>query len=146
MVEIIQIDIIQQVPIIEVELGPIGPPGVPGGEFTVTAGASIMAFQCVVCIGGLLYPADPTNAAHITQVVGVATTSATIGNPVNARVMGQVVGFPSNLTPGAQYSVGLSGILSTSPTAVGAVWRKVMGVALSSTTLLLCAEDTIEIA
>jgi len=112
-----------------------GPPGLPGGTLYGTAGANIMAYQILVLLAGLIYPADPTDILHVGFVVGVARTSALTGQPVQYQVAGELTGA-SGLTAGRAY-IGLSGVISPTPKAVGSAWRQQVGVVESSSKLVL---------
>lgn len=120
--------------------GPIGPSGA-SALFEGTAGASILAFTAVVMVAGLLYPADPTDISHAGLVVGLAISSASVSDPVTVQVVGEVISgvFPSN----SRMYIGLAGVLSTSPSAIGAVWKKSIGLTKNVTTLVLSIQPTI---
>lgn len=124
--------------------GPQGPPGPSGsGGGQASAGETISGHTLVVMINGLLYEADPTNAAHGPLVVGVASQSGTTGALINFTQVGVVTG--GSFVQGQRYFAGLNGVLSTSPQAPGAVWMKSIGLAEDSTDLIVNMGPTINL-
>jgi hypothetical protein len=118
-----------------VTVGYQGPPGTGTGGGSETAGTSISADTAVVLIGGLLYPANPTNLAHAGKVIGVASQSGLVGATINYQFAGEVAG--GSWTQDSFYFVGLNGVLSTTPNASGAVWSQLIGYAKSSSVLVV---------
>lgn len=113
-----------------------GPTGVAGSTaYVLTAGEVITAYRAVVLLGDMLYLADPTDLSHVGHFVGVARNSALVGEEVAVMYVGPLTG--GSFTQDARYYLGLGGILSTSPTAVGALWRLFLGTAKDSSTLIL---------
>lgn len=111
--------------------GPSGPPGT-GGYSEAIAGTSISVYQVIVQGNdGKAYVADPTNISHVGKVLGVAIQSATNNNSLQYVSTGTING--GSWTPGTLYFVGVSGILSSSPIAVGARWSQFIGTGKSST-------------
>lgn len=106
-----------------------------GGQIivTLTCGENINAFQAmVVHSDGLAYKADDATAADANRIVGVAITSATTGNPVNAQQTVVVnVGFL--FTAGATVYLGSAGALVQTHST--GLFELPLGVALSASQL-----------
>lgn len=124
--------------------GQQGPPGT-GATITALAGATISAGIAVVLIGGLLYPADPTNLSHACAVVGISTTSGTTGNPIDVASAGELDGESYPESDMIMY-VGLNGILSINPVALGAVWQMRVGLTKSRSALIIVLQPPINIS
>lgn len=117
------------------EVGFIGPPGPPGyGQAAVVGtaecGANVSFLTVLVLIGGLVYPADPTNAAHLGKVVGVSRQSALLGGDVEYVLSGEIISATATLD--GEYYVGLGGALSQTQVAVGASWTQAVGKGINS--------------
>lgn len=122
------------------EPGPKGDPGTPGtggggGSTTETAiaGETISVYSAIVVIDGLAYKADPTNIEHVNRVVGVAIQSATSGNSINYRSIGDVSG--GSVNDNANYFVGANGQLSTLPVQENFVWHQRIGIGKTESVL-----------
>lgn len=118
---------IQGIPGEQGEPGIQGPPGADGGaSATGIAGENISVYMAIVAIGGQLFKADPTNINHVGRIVGVSLQSASSGNSITYRSIGDIAGgtFNSN----ESYYVGLNGELSTSPYQGNFVWHQKVGV------------------
>lgn len=114
--------------------GPQGPAGPAGSsELTGTAGDTISAHKLLVLRNGLLYPADPALESDSSKVVGISITAASVGNTVAYVNGGDVTA--GSFTQDQRYYAGLAGALSTSPLALGAAWRKSIGIGKSSSVL-----------
>ena len=129
-----------------ITLGVQGPPGVQGlpgtgSVISATCGADIALGIAVVLIAGLLYPADPTNAAHAPYYVGVSTEAGSTTDVITVAQLGDLT--TSGLTIGNRLFVGLLGVLSTTPVASGAAWMRYIGTAQSSTSLILVSSISI---
>lgn len=120
--------------------GPSGPAG-SGSEITGICGANISIGTACVLVDGLLYPADPTNLSQSGLYVGVALTSGTTSQSITVAQLGTV--STSGLSAGSRYFVGLLGILSTTPIAVGANWMRYVGTAQSSSALILVSSVSV---
>jgi hypothetical protein len=121
--------------------GPPGPPGT-GAFFQVIAGEDITAFTVVVIVNGLLYQADPTNAAYGPLVAGIATIGGIAGQSINVVQEGEIDGM-TGLVTDARYYAGTNGALSTSPTVMSFAWRRSMGVAKSTTQFIILPAPSI---
>jgi hypothetical protein len=123
--------------------GPPGPEGPAGSGATITAicGTSITAGIAVCLVNGLLYPADPTNVDVNSLYVGVSTESGSESDTITVAQLGSVT--TSGLTEGDRYFVGLDGVLSTTPVAMGAEWMRYIGTAQSTTVLILVSSVSV---
>jgi hypothetical protein len=130
-------------PIQVVSIGAQGPAGPPGSGSAVTAqcGVNIAAGIACVLVGGLLYPADPTNVTLAGLYVGISTEAGLTGHLITVNQLGQL--NTTGLTVGSRYFVGLLGVLSTTPLAVGSTWMRYIGTAQSSTSLILVSSISI---
>lgn len=129
-----------------ITIGIQGPPGVQGSPGTGSVisgicGADIALGIAVVLIAGLLYPADPTNAAHAPYYVGVSTEAGSTTDVITVAQLGDLT--TSGLTIGNRLFVGLLGVLSTTPVSLGAAWLRYVGTAQSSTSLILVSSISI---
>lgn len=124
--------------------GPAGPQGPAGtGAITsFTAGANISGDTAVVLIGGLLYEADPTNLSHAQAVVGVATQGGVTGATIQVATNGNIVSGGA-WSVNQIYWIGLNGVLTNSPNISGAVWLKQVGIAQTSSQLLVEMQSTV---
>lgn len=129
--------------------GPQGPPGPAGAgadALTLTAGASVIAYRPIaVDASGQAVPADPTDAAQIGALVGIATNSASGGQAVNLSRAGEVTNGGWSWTPGQTLWAALDGGIVSSPPA-GAAWWQQLGIALSATKMLVTIEPPIKAA
>lgn len=123
--------------------GPIGPQGPAGSGSTINGqcGASITVGTAVTLVGGLLYPADPTDASVNGLYVGVATESGLITDTITVAQLGAIT--LSGLVTGDRYFLGLNGVLSTTPVAAGANWFRYIGTAQSPTELVLVSSISV---
>ena len=102
---------------------------------TSVSGENLLAYHAVVAINGLLYTADIFDEDHIGRVVGVLKTSALSGAQATYAQIGLVTGA-SALTPGPLF-VGASGVLTSNPDTVGAVWQQQLAIAITATELVV---------
>lgn len=119
-------------------LGPNGkfdPSVIPAsgnGFFTLVAGQNIVAYQVVAVHGdGQAYVADVGNVSDASRVVGIAVTSAPMGQPVQIQQIGPVSNLGWSFTPGTMVFVGFAGTLVQTP-SIG-TFELPMGVATSVT-------------
>lgn len=122
------------------EQGPPGPPGT-GSTIIATAGTTIALGTVLISTGGKVYPADPTNLAHASIVVGIALQSKTLNENINIAQLGQIT--LSGIVQDAQYFVGLNGILSTDIIAPSALWFRYIGLGESDNTLLVASSSSV---
>lgn len=116
-------------------VGTQGTWGAAGGTSFV-AGERIAAQKLVALFYGLVaVVADPIHIAHAGLVVGMARTSAGIGETVVVDRVGEIDWRGAALTPGT-YFVGLNGTLSTT-TPPGAKFAQIAGQALDASTFVL---------
>jgi hypothetical protein len=135
-------DPVNTVPTSASNLDTAGLVGSVGGGGTITAG------QVVYCsdggggrTAGNWYKADSTNtySSNAADLIGFATTSASIGTSVSVRIAGVVTGL-SGLSSGTVYYIDTGGnITSTPPTNA----RAVGFCALGSTTLNILTETSL---
>lgn len=120
--------------------GPSGSPGT-GSSGTVIAGETISGHRVIAIVGDEAFLADPTNLAHASTSIGVVRDTISIGNTGTYYLIGEING--GSFIPDTDYFVGLSGALSTSPIAIGAVWMKRIGTSKNSSTLVIDTDPTI---
>ena len=112
-----------------------GNPGAPGaaGEgptFVGLAGETIHGDRAVVAIDGLLYHPDTSLVEHASQVVGIATQSASLGGSCVVRTAGMMT-IAGSWISGIMVFCADEGVLTQSPGATG--WLMPVGKAASST-------------
>jgi hypothetical protein len=115
--------------------GPPGPQGLSAAQFLAECGVTISSGTVVVMVNGLLYPADPTNPDHAALVVGISTQAGAQGMMISVYSSGELTG--ESLVQGSRYYVGLNGALTTTAIAPGATWAKCVGLAATSSTLVI---------
>lgn len=121
--------------------GSIGPSG--GSAYSVVTGEVINAYQGVVLIGGQAFIADITDISHIGRFIGLARQTVNSGFPIDIQYTGKISG--GLFIPGSRYYLGLNGILTTNPEPPGALWTMIVGVAESSSDLILTPHNIIEL-
>lgn len=99
-----------------------GSPGEPGpaGDSSVqrVAGETISALRVVYELDGEVFALDPTDEVHVDLVLGVARTSAMIGEAVNIQRSGPIDDSSWTWTPNPVY-LGSNGALTQTPPATG---------------------------
>lgn len=115
--------------------------GTGPGILTLTAGENISAYLAVVCIGGQAFKADAATIGHAGRVIGIATSSALVGDPITVQVIGLTVNAGYTFTPGEPVFLGIDGALTHTP-GVG-VFEQQMGVALAMTQLCVDLAEVI---
>lgn len=113
-------------------------------ELSGIAGETISAHKVLVLSSGVLLHADPTDTSHAGLIVGVSVSSGNIGEEIRYLQAGEL--SSGTFVSGARYYCGLDGALSTTPLAVGAAWRKSIGVAKSASVLVLSPGPTFKTA
>lgn len=121
--------------LVDSSMGGGGAPPLP----TLTAGVNISAYQVItIHSDGMAYVADAATVADANIVMGVAITSASVGNPLTFAPSGEVDNSGFLFTPGARVYLGLSGALvETVPTHPASAFELSLGVAASSSKLFL---------
>jgi len=101
---------------------------------TMVAGENINAYQAVaVHADGFAYKADAANTADADRVVGIAITSATLGNSLEVQQVGEIDNNGFLFVPGAWVYLGTGGALVQTPNA--GAFELPLGVALSASKL-----------
>jgi hypothetical protein len=128
------------------EQGPAGPPG-DGTDIAVyTATGAISGHLAVAeTVPGFAVVASADNAAHVLRVAGVSIGAAADGTPLEVRKQRTLTHGGWTFTAGQPVYLGLAGALvQTVP--VGALFIQVVGVALTSTSLLVAIQPPVLIA
>ena len=109
--------------------GPPGPAGPAGGStVTYTAGEALSSGRVVIIDGGEAFYFQPGTAAHAGRAFGVTATSASVGNPVNIQIGGEITDAGIAATADAVAWVGSNGqITATAPTS-GLLQQAGMGI------------------
>lgn len=126
--------------------GPPGPPGIPGpagGQVLQRlAGMDTSALLVVYeDLFGAVWPADPDAESDVLALLGVTVSAAEGGQPINVQRMGHIDDAAWQLQPGKRVFLGRQGRLTHEPPQAG--YDVLIGVALSSTRLLLNIQDPI---
>jgi hypothetical protein len=127
--------------------GATGPAGAPGGALlTGTAGAALSGHMAVAynSAGELVY-ASADNAAHAYSLAGVTTGAAASGATATVQRNDVITHAGWAWTPGAPVFLGLAGALVQAP-AVGSLFIKPIGVALTAQRLMLSIQPAISLA
>lgn len=128
------------------DTGAQGPQGVAGsgsGDVFLNAAASISGHVVVVTnANGDVAVADPTIAAHGFSVLGIARGAATSGAQATVATAGTMEHSGWTWTPNAPVFLGANGSLVQTPYS-GAVFLKVMGLALSATRISVNLQPTL---
>jgi hypothetical protein len=127
--------------------GPSGPPGSAGGETAVYVANGAISGHVVVAetAPGTVVPASADNLAHALHVAGVSTNAASGGGNVTVQRQRSLTHSGWAFTAGQPVYLGLAGALvQTVP--VGALFIQVVGVALTSTSLLVAIQPPVLIA
>ncbi len=127
------------------EQGPPGPQGEPGpaGGSTLQrqAGVTLSALRGVYELAGAVFPLDYRDDDNVFQLLGVTTTAAPSGQPVNVQRSGVMDDNSWNWAIGRVY-LGAGGALTQTPLADG--FSILIGSAVSPTRLVLNIQDPIE--
>ena len=129
------------------EQGPAGPPGAAGGETSTYVANGAVSGHVVVAetAAGTVVPASADNAAHALRVAGVSTNAAADGGDVTVRRQRALTHGGWAFTPGQPVYLGLAGALVQAVPGT-AVFIQVVGVALTSTSLLVAIQPPVLIA
>lgn len=127
--------------------GPAGPPGSSGAstfETSNDSGLALSAGRAVsITSSGLVY-SDNRIQSTLLSYVGVTTTAAATGAPVQLQEIGALELTGVSLTPDQPLYVGIDGFLTqTPPTAPGAVYSSIIGYAITSTRVFLTPRSSI---
>lgn len=125
--------------------GPAGIPGPAGGQLMQRrAGMDTSALLVVYeDIFGEVWPADPGVESDVLALLGVTVSAAARRQPVNVQRTGHIDDAAWQLQPGKRVYLGRQGNLTQEPPAAG--YDVLIGMALTSTRLLLNIQDPIEL-
>lgn len=108
-----------------------------GGSTSVTknAAGTLVAHKLLTtdAVGDLIY-ADASDLTHVSKVLGVGTTSGTLGNPVVVQTYGAITNVGWAFTVGAPLYLGLTGDIVE--TQVGLI-NVPIGYAISATEIFI---------
>lgn len=93
--------------------GPAGPPG--DAPITFLAGQNLSAGRVVIIDSGAVWYFQPSDATHAGRAYGVTVTSASIGNDVDVKIMGQVTDAAFSFSTDSTLWVGADGEIFESP-------------------------------
>lgn len=118
--------------------GPRGERGADGGgTFQLEAATAIGGHRAIVTdADGLAVYADNQTAAHQYGALGVTTGAASAGDSLSIVALGAITEASWSWTPQQPVFVGAAGVLTQTPPAAPA-WLRVVGVAISPTTLFV---------
>lgn len=127
--------------------GPAGPPGSSGAstfETTNDSGLALSAGRAVsITSGGLVY-SDNRIQSTLLSYVGVTTTAAVTGAPIQLQEIGALELTGVSLTPDQPLYVGIDGFLTqVAPEAPGAVYSSIIGYAITPTRVFLTPRSSI---
>ena len=126
--------------------GPAGPPGTPGAiDSELPAVGAVPIYTVVSALNGVADLADVTDPASGCAVVGVALNSTTVaGEAVRFRAIGVIQDPAWSWVVNAPILVSETGqITQNDSVPVGAEWTKVVGHAISATSIFVNLEPTI---
>lgn len=129
--------LVQQVP-------GVGPPGSSGSSVTdlnVVAGDAVGGHRVVVPTATGWVHADRDVAAHAHGALGLSLGAATSGATVVVRTAGEIVEPSWSWSVGLPVFVGDAGVPTQVAPASG--WCRVVGVATSATSLVVCPQSPI---
>lgn len=132
--------------------GDTGRAGGGGGSTTITAdaptyiAATAISGHTVVTLDvtGKALPADPTVAAHAHAVIGISLNAASAGGQLTVVDSGLLTHLGWSFEPGLPVFIGMDGVITQTPPS--AVWQKVVGVALSATSIVVGLQPAIFLA
>jgi hypothetical protein len=120
--------------------GPPGPSGPPAAALVGSAGVNITEVGTVIVLttAGTLIPADPTNPAHASLLLGMNLTIGLLTESIQYITVGEINGM-SGLSIGELYFVGLAGsiVLQSDLPVDGATWSRALGNPQSATSFIL---------
>lgn len=140
-------------PVVVLTAGMQGPPGAPGAtgpaaaDPVFTAGVAIGGNRLVYLDdAGLLQYATNTDIALVWRLLGMTTGAISAGAEGPVRLSGEVTEPSWSLTPGAPVYLGDSGLITQLvPALPGSKFLQVIGVALTSTSIVLEKRDPIQL-
>lgn len=106
---------------------------------TKTAGENIPSERVVVSIANQIFLFDPTDINHYGRVIGISSSTATTGNPVDVQT-GGIITLSTVITTGLQYFGDSNGFLSL--LSASDMFQPV-GVALANNKLLIEVQQPI---
>ena len=123
--------------------GPVGPAANGSGDVFLNAAAALSGHLVVVTnANGDLAAADPPIAAHGFAVLGITRGAASSGAQATVATSGTIDHSGWTWTPNAPVFLGANGSLTQTPFS-GAVFLKVMGLALSATRISVNLQPTL---
>lgn len=136
-------------------IGPVGPIGLPGSKGDTgeqgpkgdSGGVSIIRNAAIPISGhrvvlldttGLVNYASNTNLSHATRVVGLSSNAATIGDPVNIAIHGEMTEPSWNWDTTKPVYLSNDGYLTqVEPVAPSAAFSMIVGFPISTTILFI---------
>jgi hypothetical protein len=126
--------------------GPVGPAGSPGAiDSELLSAGAVPIYSVISALNGAAGLADLSVVASGCAVVGVSLNSVSVlGDTVRFRSLGSVGDPAWSWTPNGPIYVSPSGAITQTPPALtGAEWTKVIGHAISATSIFVNLEPTI---
>lgn len=121
------------------EQGPPGPPGPAGSSGAVNlpfiAGMTLSGHRAVRAEAGEAVYADCTVLTDAQQVLGITLGAAMAGASVDVQASGEMVEPSWSWTPGLPVFLGVNGLLTQTPPAVG--FQLIVAVAVSPTKIIV---------
>jgi|SRR5688572_154325 len=134
--------------------GPPGPPGGGGGgpaedlRITGTAAVPLGGHRAVYRrADGLIDYADAATLSHMSRAIGITTAAAAAGGAVTIVMLGEMTEGSWTWTPGGAIFLGLNGVLTQNvPALPGSAFQAVLGVAVTSTTMYVDRQPSIDLS
>ncbi|WP_260465959.1 hypothetical protein [Stutzerimonas stutzeri] len=126
--------------------GEQGPPGIPGPAggtaIQCSAGATLSALRVVYELAAQVFALDYRDAQHIDLLLGITTSAAGAGAPINVQRSGVLDDSSWSWLPGRIY-LAADGALTQTPPSDG--YCVLIGAATSATSIILNLQDPIEL-
>lgn len=115
-----------------------GPAGT-NTDIIVYSSIDISTNKVIAVVNGSVVYADSSNVNHAGSVIGISSNSASAGNPITVKTVGELSGF-ALLTPGKMY-LSTNGNFSTTMPSTGFIQS--LGVIITSSSLVIKIGDPI---
>lgn len=103
----------------------------------VEAAEAINSYMPVAIIGGLAYKLDSSNIDHLYAYAGFSQNGVSAGDTVLIQQIGLLTKSGWGLTANAPYYAGADGSIDTSDSPSGYVFRKIVGISVSTETMMI---------
>lgn len=103
----------------------------------IEAGEDIISHTPIAIISGLAYKFDSSNAAHVYNYAGFSIIDSDTGENAHIQQLGLLTKAGWGLTANVPYYAGADGTITTSDSPAGFVFRKIVGVSVSTETMMI---------